>query len=165
MIDGYLPLGGRTQPFLRTGPSKAVYPSPDQRTSLWGANAPLPFFGFCTSDTSTPPPVFGLPFVKGGGCDPNFSAWPLWLHRIHAFEGLIQMKSVNRDFLMVFEIKEISLLSKVCFLGALTAIFHYRWPFCRNEGSVSQEHTFTAKKFTETLYWRVSFWLKLGLKH
>jgi hypothetical protein len=29
---------------------------------------------------------------------------------------------VNRDFIMVFEIKEISLLSKVCILGVLTLI-------------------------------------------
>jgi hypothetical protein len=35
-------------------------------------------------------------------------------------KGLNDLTSVNFDFLMVFEIKGISLLSKVCILGVLT---------------------------------------------
>ena len=74
------------------------------------------------------PPVFGLPLVKGGGCDTHFTAVdPGGYTGFMLLKGLNDLTSVNRDFFMVFKIKEISLLSKACILGVLT---YSRFHFC-----------------------------------
>ena len=86
---------------LRTGPSKARYPSPDQRTSSWGANAPLP--GYLVSSHRThPTPRIWPSIVKGGGCDALFTADDPGVYTgFMLLEGLYEWTSVNRDFFMV----------------------------------------------------------------
>ncbi len=108
--------------FLRTGPSKAGYPSPDPRTSSWGGNAPLP--GFLVSVHRTHPtpriwpstckrwrgrcPFHGLTLVA----TPDSCFWRAWTNELRWIV-----------IFMVLEIKRISLLLTFCFFGLLTKVF------------------------------------------
>jgi hypothetical protein len=74
MIDCFLPLGGRAQPFFENRSLKSWLSIARSAYILLSRECPSSrVLSFWTSDTSTPP-VFGLPLVKGGGCDAHFTA-------------------------------------------------------------------------------------------
>ena len=106
--------------FLRTGPSKAGYPSLDQRTSSWGANAPLPGFLVSVHRTHPNPRIWPSTCKRWRGRSSFLGLTPVATPDSCFWRACTTWTSMNRYFFMVFEIKGISLLSKVCILWVLT---------------------------------------------